>query len=152
MDVERQESIWYQTSFLEKLDDMSRAPDGEGGTGTSGSEEPQASTASDRERALVNNLMEQICKRDNLNRAYQRVKANKGSAGTDGMNVEDLYGWMTEHTEELVASLMDGSYEPQPVMGVEIPKPGGGVRQLGIPIMPSYCTSYRELGDFPSNR
>ena len=49
------------------------------------------------------------------------------------MNVEDLYGWMTEHTEEMVAHLIDGSYEPQPVMGVEIPKPGGGVRQLGIP-------------------
>lgn len=133
MDVERQEGIWYQKDFLEKLDDMRQAPGGDGRTETAGSEEPQATTASDRERALASDLMERICKQDNLNRAYRRVKANKGSAGIDGISVEDLYGRLVEHKEELVGSLLEGSYEPQPVMGVEIPKPGGGVRQLGIP-------------------
>lgn len=66
MDVERQEGMWYQMNFLKKLDDVRHAPGGEGGTGTAGSEEPQASTASDRERALVSDLMERICKREGL--------------------------------------------------------------------------------------
>lgn len=133
MTAERQEGRWYQTSFMEKLDDMRQAPSGDGGTGTGGSEEPQAVSVLNRERALVSDLMEQICERDNLNRAYKRVKRNKGTAGVDGMSVEDLYPWLLEHKGELVQSLLDGSYEPQPVRGVEIPKPGGGVRQLGIP-------------------
>jgi RNA-directed DNA polymerase len=77
--------------------------------------------------------MEEVCDRENLNRAYKRVKANKGSAGVDGMTVHDLKTWLAEHKETLIASLLDGSYQPQPVRGVEIPKPGGGVRQLGIP-------------------
>lgn len=133
MTAERQEGRWYQTSFMEKLDDMRQAPSGDGGTGTDGSEEPQAVTVLNRERALVSDLMEQICERDNLNRAYKRVKSNKGAAGVDGMSVEDLYPWLLEHKGELEQSLLDGSYEPQLVRGVEIPKPGGGVRQLGIP-------------------
>jgi RNA-directed DNA polymerase len=154
MTAERQEGRWYQMSFwaletrVEKLDDLRHAPGGDGGTGTSGSEEPQAASALNRERALASDLMEQICERDNLNRAYKRVKGNKGAAGVDGMSVEELYRWLLEHKGELVQGLLDGSYEPQPVRGVEIPKPGGGVRQLGIPMMPSYCTSYREFGDF----
>ncbi|MCK4374681.1 MAG: group II intron reverse transcriptase/maturase [Candidatus Brocadiae bacterium] len=77
--------------------------------------------------------MERICERANLNRAYKRVKANQGAPGVDGMTVDDLYAWLVEHKEELVASLLGGSYQPQPVRGKEIPKPGGGVRQLGIP-------------------
>lgn len=131
--MERQQGRWYQLSYMTQLDDVRHDPKSEGGTGTSGSEEPQVSTASDRERALTRDLMERICERDNLNWAYKRVKANKGSAGIDGMRVEDLYGWVVEHKDELIASLIDGSYEPQKVLGVEIPKPGGGVRQLGIP-------------------
>jgi len=74
-----------------------------------------------------------VCNRENLNRAYKRVKANKGSAGVDGMTVHALKTWLAEHKENLIASLLDGSYQPQLVRGVEIPKPGGGVRQLGIP-------------------
>lgn len=77
--------------------------------------------------------MERVCERRNLNRAYKRVKANKGASGVDGMTVDDLYPWLVEHREALVAALLDGSYRPQPVLGKEIPKPGGGVRQLGIP-------------------
>jgi RNA-directed DNA polymerase len=77
--------------------------------------------------------MEKVCEPENLNRAYKRVKANKGSPGVDGMSVRDLGPWLVEHKETLIASLLDGRYEPQPVKGVEIPKPGGEMRQLGIP-------------------
>jgi RNA-directed DNA polymerase len=78
--------------------------------------------------------MEQVCEPENLNRAYARVKANKGAPGVDGMSVKKLGGWIRLHKHELIASLLDGSYQPKPVRGVQIPKPGGkGVRQLGIP-------------------
>jgi RNA-directed DNA polymerase len=97
-------------------------------------EEPQSSAAKDRQRALTARLMEQACQAENLNRADARVKANKGSPGVDGMTVDQLGGWIELHGQALIASLLDGSYQPQPVRGVQIPKPGGrGVRQLGIP-------------------
>ncbi|ODT98152.1 MAG: group II intron reverse transcriptase/maturase [Planctomycetes bacterium SCN 63-9] len=77
--------------------------------------------------------MEEVCRAENLNRAYRRVKANKGAPGVDGMTIAQLRPRIAEHKEELIAALLDGSYRPQPVRGVQIPKPGGGVRQLGIP-------------------
>jgi hypothetical protein len=78
--------------------------------------------------------MEQVCEPANLNRAYARVMANKGAPGIDGMPVGKLGGWIKRHKQSLIASLLDGSYQPQPVRGVQIPKPGGkGMRQLGIP-------------------
>lgn len=77
--------------------------------------------------------MEQVVGSANLNLAYKRVKANKGAAGVDGMTVGDLLAWINVNRERLIASLLDGSYQPETVRGVEIPKPGGGVRQLGIP-------------------
>jgi RNA-directed DNA polymerase len=91
-------------------------------------------TAKERQRALTARLMEQVCEPANLNRAYARVKANKGSPGVDGMPVGKLGGWIRRHKQAFIASLLDGSYRPQPVRGVQIPKPGGkGMRQLGIP-------------------
>jgi len=77
--------------------------------------------------------MEQVTGSANLNRAYKRVKANDGAAGVDGMDVTELRAWIAGNRETLIASLLDGSYQPQPVRGVQIPKPGGGMRQLGIP-------------------
>jgi RNA-directed DNA polymerase len=77
--------------------------------------------------------MEEVCQPDNLNAAYRRVKANKGAPGVDGMTIDDLSSWIAEHKQGLIDSLLDGSYQPRPVRGVQIPKPGGGVRQLGIP-------------------
>ena len=79
--------------------------------------------------------MEKICEPANLNRAYKRVKANKGAAGVDGMSVDKLYTWIVEHKRSLIESLLTGSYQPQPVRGVEIPKPGHKkeIRKLGIP-------------------
>jgi len=106
---------------------------GDGGTGPAAYGESQASTALNPARALAEQLMEEVCQRENLNQAYRRVKANKGAPGVDGMTLRDLESWLREHKEALIASLLDGSYQPQPVRGVEIPKPGGGVRQLGIP-------------------
>lgn len=95
---------------------------------------PQASTAKERQRALTARLMEQVCEPANLNRAYARVMANKGSPGVDGLTVGKLGGWIKRHKQAFIASLLDGSYRPQPVRGVQIPKPGGkGTRQLGIP-------------------
>jgi RNA-directed DNA polymerase len=79
-------------------------------------------------------MMEQVASSANLNQAYKRVKANKGAPGVDGMTVADLRGWIADNRERLIVSLLDGSYRPQPVRGVKIPKAGGkGMRQLGIP-------------------
>ena len=78
-------------------------------------------------------LLERILSRDNLNRAYKRVKANKGAPGIDGMTVEQALPWLREHREELLETIRQGKYKPQPVRRKEIPKPDGGVRKLGIP-------------------
>jgi RNA-directed DNA polymerase len=77
--------------------------------------------------------MERICDPRNLNQAYKRVKANGGAPGVDGRTVTELRPWLAEHKEELVRSLLEGSYRPEAVREVEIPKPSGGTRQLGIP-------------------
>ena len=78
-------------------------------------------------------LLEKILSRENLNRAYKRVRANKGAPGIDGMTVEDALPWLREHREELLETIRQGKYKPQPVRRKEIPKPDGGVRKLGIP-------------------
>ena len=77
--------------------------------------------------------MEKILDRENLNRAYKRVKANKGAPGVDGMTVEAALPWLKEHGKELMESIRQGKYKPDPVRRKEIPKPDGGVRKLGIP-------------------
>jgi RNA-directed DNA polymerase len=134
MGVERQPGRFYQKSLIEWLEESLRLDqDGEARSRSVRPEEPQASAASEPARALTANLMEEVTSRDNLNRAYFRVKANKGAAGVDGLSVDDLLAWIAAHKEEFIASLLEGTYQPEPVRGVEIPKPGGGVRQLGIP-------------------
>ena len=70
-------------------------------------------------------------------RAYRRVRANRGKPGVDGMTVHELADWLRNNQAALTASLRDGTYRPQPVHGVQIPKPGGGQRQLGIPTVTS---------------
>jgi len=106
---------------------------GEGGTGAGTHEERQAPAAGIEDRALTQHEMEEVANSANLNQAYKRVKANRGAAGVDGMTVADLRPWIAANRERLIASLLDGSYRPQPVRGVDIPKPGGGMRRLGIP-------------------
>lgn len=78
-------------------------------------------------------LMEQVVERENLLAALRRVKRNGGSPGIDGMTVEELPGYLREHWPRIREDLVAGTYRPQPVKRVEIPKPGGGVRKLGIP-------------------
>jgi RNA-directed DNA polymerase len=78
-------------------------------------------------------LLEKILDRDNMNRALKRVKANKGKPGIDGMTVDELLPFLKENWDQIKQALMDGTYRPQPVRRVEIPKPDGGVRLLGIP-------------------
>ena len=68
-----------------------------------------------------------------MNLAFKRVKANKGSHGVDGMTVNELLQFLKQNSKQLRQSLLEGKYNPQPVRRVEIPKPDGGVRLLGIP-------------------
>ena len=135
MDVASQQGTTYQLSLFGGEEEVVRSfGGGKAGSRSAPAGERQASSASEGNRALATaHLMERICERENLNRAYKRVMQNRGSAGVDGLSVRDLSPWLAVHREELVRSLLEGSYQPQAVRGVEIPKPGGGVRQLGIP-------------------
>ena len=83
--------------------------------------------------AIEEQVMEEVCERENCLQALKRVKSNKGSPGIDGMRVEELSGHLREHWPAIRGQLLNGTYKPQPVKRVEIPKPDGGVRQLGIP-------------------
>lgn len=85
------------------------------------------------EQLSTDRMLEYILTPDNLNRAYRQVKANKGSGGIDRMDVEQLLPYLRAHKDELTESLLGGSYRPNPVRRVEIPKEGGKTRQLGIP-------------------
>lgn len=98
---------------------------------------PSVSAASENERNGGNeysgNLLERIVDRDNLNQAYKRVKANGGSHGVDGMKVDELLPHLKQHGPAIRQAILEGSYTPAPVRQKGIPKPGGGVRLLGIP-------------------
>jgi RNA-directed DNA polymerase len=83
--------------------------------------------------AIGEQLMEEVCERENCKQALARVKANNGSPGVDGMTVEELPEYLKQHWPAIREQLMSGSYKPQPVKRVEISKPDGGVRKLGIP-------------------
>jgi RNA-directed DNA polymerase len=87
----------------------------------------------ERERALTSKIMERIADYENLNKAYQQVVRNGGSSGIDGMEVEGLKQWFGKNIKELREALLNESYEVSAVRKVEIPKPAGGVRMLGIP-------------------
>ena len=78
-------------------------------------------------------ILSRILDKDNLNRAHKRVKANKGAPGIDGMTIEASLLWLRENHKELVEKIRKGKYTPSPVRRVEIPKPDGGTRKLGIP-------------------
>ena len=84
-------------------------------------------------RKCNSGLLEKILDRKNLNEAYKRVKANKGKPGIDGMTVDSLLSYLKETGDRLRQSILEGTYIPQPVRRVEIPKPDGGMRKIGIP-------------------
>src|SRR5437879_903529 len=97
-----------------------------------GTESPAAERGTESP-AGTERLMEEVVERENLKEALRRVKANKGSPGVDGMTVHELPDYLKEHWPTLREQLRSGAYKPQPVRRVEIPKPDGGVRKLGIP-------------------
>jgi len=106
------------------------------GEAPKGLQEGTESFAAKREAespAIGEQLMEEVCGRENCKQALARVKANKGSPGVDGMTVHELTGYLKQHWPEIREQLQSGTYKPQPVKRVEIPKPDGGVRKLGIP-------------------
>ena len=112
------------------------------GTGTRG-EAPSTAAQETEARAartdiesrtvVVGPSMEAIVERENLKKALARVKRNKGAPGVDGMSIDDLAAYLNEHWPTIRVQLLAGSYEPQPVRRVEIPKASGGTRPLGIP-------------------
>src|SRR5215472_15636948 len=92
------------------------------------------SVANESERpANTNRIMEEVCERTNLKEALRQVRGNKGSAGVDRMTVDQLGDYLKQHWPDIREQLLNGTYEPKPVRRVEIPKPDGGVRKLGIP-------------------
>ena len=134
MSMERQQRTPIQLSLFEQIGSVIGPVDfGEAGSGSETCEERQVFTAVEQQRALTQDLMERVVHPANLNTAYRRVKANKGSAGIDGMSVDELSPWLKPHKHQLIEQLASGTYLPTPIRGVQIPKPAGGVRQLGIP-------------------
>jgi RNA-directed DNA polymerase len=111
------------------------------GTGAEGEarsaavQEPEARAAEAclEHPAVAGPSMEDVVERENLKTALAQVKRNKGAAGIDGMTVDDLPAYLEEHWLAIRAQLLDGTYKPQPVRRVEIPKGSGGLRPLGIP-------------------
>ena len=100
---------------------------------TYGTGVPRPTATRDDACLRASQLMEAVVERENMASAYRRVVANKGSAGVDAMTLEDLLPWLQEHWPRIKEDLLAGRYTPAPVRPVEIPKPGGGVRRLGIP-------------------
>jgi len=99
-------------------------------------EEYDKARSTDRQEAREQDgadLLGSILDRDNLNRAYKQVRSNNGAPGIDGMSVEEALPWLRDNRAELLESIRQGKYQPQPVRRKEIPKPDGGVRKLGIP-------------------
>jgi group II intron reverse transcriptase/maturase len=101
----------------------------------SGKVRPNWLCACEQERNLTVRLMDKVADPLNLQKAYRRVKTNGGSGGVDGMEVKELGKWIKENLESLREQLLKGSYSPSSVRGVQIPKPQGGYRQLGIPTL-----------------
>jgi len=118
--------IQMELAFSPESKGEALKPGGEGS-------ESLAAKRSTESPAVTERLMEEVVERENLKEALRRVKANKGSPGVDGMTVHQLPGYLKEHWPTIREQLLNGTYQPQPVKRVEIPKPDGGVRKLGIP-------------------
>lgn len=88
----------------------------------------------------MSELLEKILDKRNMNEAYKKVCANKGAGGVDGMEIDELDGYIRGNWESIKEQIRKRSYTPQPVRRVEIPKSNGSKRKLGIPMVTSYCT------------
>src|SRR6266700_2140242 len=110
-------------------------PGGRGEPPVSGHQgaEPFVAKPAPESSAGTEQLMEEVCNRENLVRAWKRVRSNKGGPGVDGMTIDDAKDYLREHWPSIRSRLLAGTYQPQPVKRVEIPKPDGGVRKLGVP-------------------
>jgi RNA-directed DNA polymerase len=113
--------------------DFSSGPTGEARQVGGRETESSRTTNGAESPARTDRLMEEVCERENLKQALRQVKANKGSAGVDGMTVGGITDYLKQHWPVIREQLLNGTYEPKPVRRVEIPKPDGGVRKLGIP-------------------
>jgi RNA-directed DNA polymerase len=123
---DKQRNIQMELDFSSALTGAARGVAGEETESwvvTSGSESP----------ARTDRLMEEVVERENLKEALRQVKGNKGSAGVDGITVGQLTDYLKQHWPVIREQLLKATYEPKPVRRVEIPKPDGGVRKLGIP-------------------
>ena len=113
-----------------------RSTEANGGTRRDRGNEGQTRTACDEESGdKTSRLMEEVLRRENLMEAHKRVKGNKGAAGVDGMTVDELMPYCREHWDGIRKQLLEETYIPRPVKEVEIPKPSGGTRKLGIPVV-----------------
>jgi len=110
-------------------------PIGRGEPPVSGCEgaEPLMAKPATESPALTEQLMEEVCDRENLERAWKRVRGNKGGPGVDGMTIDAAKDFLRERWPSIRSQLLEGIYQPQPVKRVEIPKLDGGVRKLGVP-------------------
>jgi RNA-directed DNA polymerase len=144
---DEQQNIQMQLDFSSALTGEARE---------AGREETEASGAMNgtENPASTNRLMEEVCERENLKAALQRVKANQGSPGVDGMTVIGIKDYLKQHWPAIREQLLSGTYEPKPVRRVEIAKPDGGVRKLSIPTVSANCTggqiAFGVGGDPPS--
>jgi RNA-directed DNA polymerase len=123
---DKQQNIQFELDFSSGLTGESRE---------AGREETESSWAANgpENPASTDRLMEEVGERDNLKEALRQVKGNKGSPGVDGMTVGGITDYLKQHWPAIREQLLSGTYEPKPVRRVEIPKPDGGVRKLGIP-------------------
>src|SRR5712691_8248779 len=123
---DKQQNIQMELDFSSALTGAAREA-GREGTESSGAMNGTENPAS------TNRWMEEVCERENLKAAMRRVRANQGSPGVDGMTVIGIKEYLEQHWPAMREQLLSGTYEPKPVLRVEIDKPDGGVRKLGIP-------------------
>src|SRR5438552_8013540 len=123
---DEQQNIQIELDFSSALTGEAREAGREG-------TEPSGAMSGTENPASTNRWMEAVCERENLKAALRQVKANKGSPGVDGMTVVGIKDHLKQHWPAIREQLLNGTYKPKPVRRVEIPKPDGGVRKLGIP-------------------
>jgi len=115
------------------LSDNRPSPDASGSTGQNQGARVELLSRLEKQRTLTTNILEDVADIVNLNRAYKQVRSNKGSGGIDNMDTLELRHWLGGHIKEIRQEILTETYEVSPVRKVEIPKPNGGVRMLGIP-------------------